>query len=53
MADGEYPIKVSVGNVELGKSKLAYRTLGSIQGITVLDGMTITVKGSMFDDLNN
>ncbi|MEK4043775.1 hypothetical protein NSU18_08925 [Paenibacillus sp. FSL H8-0048] len=53
MADGEYPIKVSVGNVELGKSKLAYRTLGSIEGITALDCMTITVKGSMFDDLNN
>jgi hypothetical protein len=35
------------------RNKLAYHTLDFIQGITALDGMTITVKGSMFDDLNN
>ncbi|MBT2293175.1 hypothetical protein J7E73_29520 [Paenibacillus albidus] len=53
MGDGQYTIRVSIGDVDLSKSKLAYNVLQPLRGIAALDGMTVTVKGSMYDDLFN
>ncbi len=53
MADGKYYVRAWLADVELSKSTNAYKSLGKVVGIKPLDQIEITVKGSMFDDLNN
>lgn len=53
MPDGKYYVKAWMADIELSKSSNAYKSLGKLVGIKPLDQIEITVKGSMFDDLNN
>lgn len=53
MPDGKYYVKAWLADVELSKSTNAYKSLGKLNGIKPLDQIEVTVKGSMFDDLNN
>ncbi|OME47473.1 MULTISPECIES: hypothetical protein [Paenibacillus] len=53
MPDGKYYVKAWLADVELSKSTNAYKSLGKLVGIKPLDQIEVTVKGSMFDDLNN
>ncbi len=53
MPDGKYYVKAWLADLELSKSTNAYKSLGKLVGIKPLDQIEITVKGSMFDDLNN
>jgi len=53
MPDGKYYVKAWLEDVELSKSTNAYKSLGKLVGIKPLDQIEVTVKGSMFDDLNN
>lgn len=50
MPDGDYAINVWMENVDLNRYK--YSGL-NINGINTIDNMTVTVTGSMYDDLNN
>ncbi|WP_232101760.1 hypothetical protein [Paenibacillus sp. URB8-2] len=53
MADGNYYVKAWLTDVELSSSSNAYRKLGKLVGVKPLDEIRVTVKGSMYDDLNN
>lgn len=55
MPDGAYNIEVSVGDVNLSSMPYAYKTLPALKGIDFgnANRMTVTVKGSMYDDLNS
>jgi hypothetical protein len=53
MTDGDYFVKAWMADVVLKNSDLAYNTLPTLQGKTSLDAIKVTVKGSMYDDLNN
>lgn len=53
MSDGEYYVKAWIADVELSSSTNAYRTLGKLVGVKPLDEIQVSVKGSMYDDLNN
>lgn len=53
MPDGDYMIRAWFDPVDLSKTKHAYKRLGILQGIPYLDEIKVTVKGSMYDDLNN
>ncbi|TYQ16042.1 UNVERIFIED_CONTAM: hypothetical protein Cloal_2544 [Acetivibrio alkalicellulosi] len=49
MPDGEYYIRVWMDNIDMQQVNSAYRSLGTLSGV-VLDEITVTVKGSMYDD---
>lgn len=53
MSDGNYYVKAWIADVDLSSSTNAYRTLGKLVGIKPLDEIRVSVKGSMYDDLNN
>ncbi|UQZ35422.1 hypothetical protein C2I18_18980 [Paenibacillus sp. PK3_47] len=53
MPDGNYYVKAWIADVELSSSTNAYRTLGKLVGVKPLDEIRVSVKGSMYDDLNN
>lgn len=53
MPDGEYYAKAWIADIDLSEHANAYNVLGTLQGIQPLDQIQITVKGSMYDDLNN
>ncbi|MFP4978392.1 hypothetical protein ACE6ED_23495 [Paenibacillus sp. CN-4] len=53
MADGAYYVKAWIKDVELPESKHAFSKAGKLVGIKPLDEIKITVRGSMYDDLNN
>lgn len=53
MSDGNYYVKAWIADVELSSSTNAYRTLGKLMGVKPLDEIRVSVKGSMYDDLNN
>ncbi|NGM85216.1 hypothetical protein G5B47_22690 [Paenibacillus sp. 7124] len=53
MSDGKYYVKAWIADVELGDSSNAYNKLGKLVGVKPLDEIEVTVKGSMYDDLNN
>ncbi|CAH1207645.1 hypothetical protein PAECIP111892_02953 [Paenibacillus auburnensis] len=53
MSDGNYYVKAWIADVDLSSSTNAYHTLGKLVGIKPLDEIRVSVKGSMYDDLNN
>ncbi|MCL6605144.1 MAG: hypothetical protein K6T94_19960 [Paenibacillus sp.] len=53
MSDGNYYVKAWISDVELSSSTNAYRTLGKLLGVKPLDEIRVSVKGTMYDDLNN
>ncbi|MFD1775286.1 Mbeg1-like protein [Paenibacillus rhizophilus] len=53
MSDGKYYVKAWIADVELEDSSNAYNKLGKLVGVKPLDEIEVTVKGSMYDDLNN
>jgi hypothetical protein len=52
MPDGEYTISVWVGDIDLSDMDSEYNELGTMAGIMPLDDIIVTVKGSMYDDVN-
>ncbi|KAA9005445.1 hypothetical protein F4V43_08230 [Paenibacillus spiritus] len=53
MADGSYYVRAWIADTELSDSSNAYKKLGKLVGVKPLDEIRISVKGSMYDDLNN
>ncbi len=53
MPDGDYTIKAWIADIDLKSSSHAYKSTGILRGIQTLDEIKITVKGSMYDDINN
>ncbi|WP_379398524.1 hypothetical protein [Paenibacillus lentus] len=51
MQNGKYYVKAWIDDVVLSTHE--YSKLGTLNGISVLDQIEVTVAGSMFDDLNN
>lgn len=50
MPDGKYAVKVWIGDIELSNSSSEYKKLGTLKGISSLDEIEISVKGSLFED---
>lgn len=55
MEDGTYFVRAWIDNVNLvsADGTHAYDSLGTVNGVSSLDEITVTVKGSMYDDINN
>lgn len=53
MPDGEYDIKVGLSDISLsGMSDVDYKSIkDALKGVT-LDGIKVTVKGSIYDDIS-
>lgn len=52
MPDGKYAVKAWIGDIELSGTNNEYKKLGLLKGISWLDEIEVSVKGSMFDDAN-
>ncbi|NLD47071.1 MAG: hypothetical protein GX660_07710 [Clostridiaceae bacterium] len=52
MPNGKYTVKVWIGDIELSGSNNEYKKLGALKGISQLDEIEVSVKGSMYDDAN-
>ncbi|HEX9059920.1 MAG TPA: hypothetical protein VF941_07055 [Clostridia bacterium] len=52
MSDGEYTVKAWIGDIKLSDMDSAYARLGTLKGISVLDQIGVSVKGSMYEDTN-
>ena len=52
MTDGKYMIKAWIEDIDMSAMDNEYKKLGTLKGVEVLDQIDITVKGSMYDDLN-
>lgn len=52
MTDGEYTVKAWMGDIKLSDMDSAYERLGTLKGISALDQITVSVKGSMYEDTN-
>lgn len=53
MQNSEYNVRVWIDKSQLTRGNHEYKKLGELMGIDNLDGMKITVIGSMYDDLDN
>lgn len=52
MPDGKYTVKAWIGDIELSGINNEYKKLGTLKGISVLDEIEVSVKGSMYEDAN-
>ncbi|MCI3920636.1 hypothetical protein MO973_10365 [Paenibacillus sp. TRM 82003] len=53
MADGTYTARAWIGDIALANIDNEYKKLGVLRGVTALDQIQITVKGSLYDDTNS
>jgi len=51
MPDGTYTVRAWMEDVDLSKMGPEYRKLGVLRGIRDLDRIEVTVKGSLYDDI--
>ena len=52
MPDGKYTVKAWIGDIPLSGTSNEYKKLGTLKGISALDVIEVSVKGSMFEDTN-
>lgn len=52
MPDGNYTVRAWLGDINLADTGNEYRKLGTLKGITALDQIEVSVKGSMYEDTN-
>ncbi|NLB54826.1 MAG: hypothetical protein GX811_03510, partial [Lentisphaerae bacterium] len=52
MPDGKYTVKAWIEDIDLTKINHEYKKLGVLKGITTLDEIEVSVKGSMYEDTN-
>ncbi len=52
MADGKYTVKAWIDDIALSGMSNEYKKLGTIKGISAIDKIEVSVKGSMFEDTN-
>ena len=52
MPDGDYYVRVWVEDIDLSETGNLYNTLGVLKGISRLDEIDVTVKGSLYDDVD-
>jgi hypothetical protein len=52
MPDGKYIVKAWIADIPLSDTSNEYKKLGSLKGISTLDMIEVSVKGSMFEDTN-
>ena len=52
MPDGKYYVKAWIDDINLAYIGRGYNDLGVLKGISSLDEIEVTVKGSLYDDVN-
>jgi hypothetical protein len=52
MGNGDYTVKAWFDDIALSSIAREYKKLGTLKGVSTLDEITVTVKGSMYDDVN-